>query len=380
MDKNYKIQIAQKLDAKPSQIFTYWKGRVGLYAILKSLNIKEGDEVIIPAFTCVVVPNAIIYLKAKPVYVDINAQTYNTTLSQVEHAVTTNTKAILIQNTFGLSSEVEEIARFAKQKNIITIEDCTHGFGGTYNQKPNGTFADFSFFSSQWNKPFSTGIGGFIYVKNEQYIQSIKTVNEQLVQPSLKEVTMLRFLYFIKNILITPKTYWTLIKLYRFLSKKGIVVGSSSGEEITSIKEPKGYFKSSSNFQAKKGIKQLNKLDQLINHRIENAKKINVFLIKHDKVSVNKSLYPNHSFLKFPVLVTNRSEFKEAAEKANIKLGDWFVSPIHPIESDFHKWQLVVDDYPTAKNISEKILNLDTDTKNIDKTLEFLSNNLQYII
>ena len=69
---HYRQKIASVLKCHPEQVFLYWKGRVALYAVLKAMGIREGDEVIIPAFTCVVVPNAILYLSAKPVYVDIS--------------------------------------------------------------------------------------------------------------------------------------------------------------------------------------------------------------------------------------------------------------------------------------------------------------------
>ena len=76
--EKYKKAIAAILKCNPANIFLYWKGRVALYAILKAMGVKDGDEVIIPAFTCVVVPNAILYLGAKPVYVDISIEDYNT--------------------------------------------------------------------------------------------------------------------------------------------------------------------------------------------------------------------------------------------------------------------------------------------------------------
>lgn len=380
MDNIYKNKIAKTLQANPNQIHTYWKGRVGLYAILKAFGVKNNDEIIIPAFTCVVVPNAIIYLGAKPIYVDIDNKTYNTTLAQIKQAVTPKTKCIVIQNTFGLSSQVEEIIAFAKENNILTIEDCTHGFGGEYNGNPNGIYADASFFSTQWNKPFSTGIGGFVYMKNKDYLTKITNLNEELVTPSFKEVFMLRCLFFINKYVVTPKTYWVLIKLYRFLSKKGVVVGSSTGGEISSVIEPANYFKGSSKFQEKLGSKKIDKTAFVIEKRIKKALILNDFLLKNNKKGVDLNLLENHSFLKFPILVTDRDLFKKNAEKANIKLGDWFVSMIHPIENDFEKWFLNPEDFPVAKNISNSILNLDTDDKSVDKTLQFLTNNLAYIL
>ena len=70
----YKTELSDFLNVNKDAISLYWKGRVALYTALKSMGISEGDEVIIPAFTCVVVPNAIIYLGATPIYVDIEEQ------------------------------------------------------------------------------------------------------------------------------------------------------------------------------------------------------------------------------------------------------------------------------------------------------------------
>jgi dTDP-4-amino-4,6-dideoxygalactose transaminase len=378
--EKFKSEIAKKLNADASQISLYWKGRVGLFALLKAIEIEKGDEVIIPAFTCVVVPNAIIYLEAKPIYVDIKKETNNTTLEYIKEKITTKTKCIVIQNTFGLSSEIEEIVEFAKEKNIFTIEDCTHGFGGSYNGKPNGVFADASFFSTQWNKPFSTGIGGFVYLKDKKISQQLSIINESLALPSLKEKLMLGVLIKARKFLLNPTTYWTLLKMYRFLSKKGIVVGSSSGEEITSVKMPKNYFKAFSKTQAKEGLKGLKKLDNLLETRKENGLLFNQFLKKNGKTFVKEELYNNHSFLKFPILVRDRDVFKTKAEKSSINLGDWFISMIHPISKDFSNWELDVNEFPVAKEVSEKILNLDTDTKNSEKVIAFLQENLNEIV
>ncbi|MDA8901456.1 DegT/DnrJ/EryC1/StrS family aminotransferase [bacterium] len=378
--KQFTEAVASELNVEQTQVFPYWKGRVGLYALLKAMQIGNGDEVIIPAFTCVVVPNAIIYLGAKPIYVDVNKETYNTTIDKIKEKTTDKTKCILIQNTFGLSTQVEEIIVFAKSKNIPTIEDCTHGFGGTYNGQPNGTFADASFFSTQWNKPFSTGIGGFVYVKNTNYLSKLIDVNKGLITPSFKEKFILSSLIKARKLLLNPFTYSTLLKLYRFLSKIGLVVGSSSKEEIEGIEIPDGYFKGFSVVQAKTGLKKIKKLDQVIENRIANAKKYSKFLESEGRTFVSQSLEENHSFLKYPILVKDREKFKLLAEKVSINLGDWFISMIHPIENNLELWHLDADEFPIAKEISEKILNLDTDTKSIDKVLKFLAQHKEEIL
>ncbi|MEY4217385.1 MAG: DegT/DnrJ/EryC1/StrS aminotransferase [Bacteroidota bacterium] len=112
------------------------------------MGVGPGDEVILPAFTCVVVPNAILYTGATPVFVDIDPNSLCCDVQSIEKAITPNTKAILIQNMLGLSYKVHELVALAKAHGIYTIEDCTHGFGGKYQGQFNGLISDNSMVSS----------------------------------------------------------------------------------------------------------------------------------------------------------------------------------------------------------------------------------------
>ena len=82
--------------------FAFWKGRVALYAILRALGIGEGDEVILPGYTCVMDVNPIKYLGARAVFVDIEPATYNLDVRLLEDAITARTKAIIAQHTYCL--------------------------------------------------------------------------------------------------------------------------------------------------------------------------------------------------------------------------------------------------------------------------------------
>ena len=143
---------------------------------------------------------------------------------------------------------------------------------------------------------------------------------------------------------------------------------------------PKNYFKGFSKTQEKEGVKGLKNLNDAILKRKKNAIIFNQFLKENGKTYVKEEFYDNHSFLKFPIMVKNREVFKIKAEKSSINIGDWFVSMIHPIPKDFEDWQLNVDEFPIAKEISEKILNLDTDTKHPEKVIDFLKENLNEIL
>ena len=379
-EKNYKKELINHLECTFDQIYLYWKGRVALSAILNSMEVGENDEVVVQAFTCVVVVNAIIYQGAIPVFTDIDSNSLNSTVNQIKKSITPKTKAIILQNTFGLSTHVDEIIDIAKSKNIYVIEDCTHGFGGSYEGHKNGFFADASFYSSQWNKPFSTGLGGIAVVRKSQLQNRIKRINKTLLNPTKKDIFSLKILIFVRHNFVNSFTFWKLVKIYRWLSKYNIILGSSSAEEIKGIIKPVDYFKGKSEFQMKIGLKALMKFNDLIVLRKQNANIYREFISKKKKTLLQDGNDKNHSYLKFPLLVKERDSFLILAEKNKIELGEWFNSPIHPVKENLEMWGIDLKKIPNSQNISNKIINLPTDSKNIDKVLLFMEKYLDKII
>lgn len=380
LQESYKSSIAVIVNKAPEQIYLYWKGRVALYAILKAMDVKPGDEVILPGMTCVVVPNAILYTGAKPIYVDIEKNTFNPSFEKVTATVTSKTRVIIIQNTFGLSSDVDEISAWAKTKNIYTIEDCTHGFGGTFKGRPNGTYCDASFFSTQWNKPYSTGIGGFALLNNIALKNSLAEINKALVEPGLKDNISLWMLIRARRYLLTPATYFILRKLYRWLSKYNLVIGSSVSEELEAPVLPEKFFKAHCRVQASTGLSSLRSFNELADRRKQNALLYSDFLKKNGKIYVQQEQHQNHSFLKYPILVNNRPAFEKAGEHSSIELGDWFISPIHPVTEGLSKWLFTLNNLPIAAEISSQISNLPTETKHPQRVITFLEKNINLIL
>jgi perosamine synthetase len=388
LNEIFKKAVAEYLGIE--NVFLFWKGRVALYAILKAIDIKEGDEIILPAFTCVVVANPIIYLGAKPVYIDIDPLTLNIDPKKIEEKITKKTKVIIAQNTFGLSSDLDAIFEIAKKYNLFVIEDCAHGFGGTYKGKKNGTISDASFFSSQWNKPFSTGIGGIAVTKNEIIAQKLKEIEAKAVKPNLKEKIMLETLVEIKKRFLKPKIYWFALNTYRKLSQLNLVVGSSQGYEIEKPVEPENFLKGFSDFQAKEGLKYFEKvngklrIDNIIEHRKKIANLYKQMLLELNLEPPYEPSYAEHTYLKFPLFVKNRAEFFALAEKEKIELGDWFISPIHPIINNFELWYYNFGENPIAEFASKHIVNLptheDNDEKYLEKIYNFLKKNKDLIL
>ncbi|MCA1928241.1 MAG: aminotransferase class I/II-fold pyridoxal phosphate-dependent enzyme, partial [Calditerrivibrio sp.] len=169
------------------KVFTFFKGRVALYAILKSMGIGDKDEVILPGFTCVVVPNAISYTGAIPVYVDIDIKNFNIDVDKIEEKISKNTKAIIAQHTFGIPAEMDEIKKLCKKYNLFLIEDACHCLGSKYKGEELGTIGDASFFSSQWSKPITTGLGGWAKINNDELLKKMEKEYEHFIPPTSRE-------------------------------------------------------------------------------------------------------------------------------------------------------------------------------------------------
>jgi len=388
--QTFKFKISNYLEFVSQNIFLFWKGRVALYAILKAIGIEEGDEIILPAFTCVVAVNPIIYLKAKPVYVDIDPKTYNIHPNKIEEKITPKTKAILAQNTFGLSADLDAIFEIAKKYNLFVIEDCAHGFGGFYKGKPNGTIADAAFFSTQWNKPFSTGLGGIAVTKNKELAKKVRELEGQAVKPSKKEEWTLKVLLQIRKRLLKPWVYWFALKTYRKLSQWNLILGSSQGYELEKTVEPPNFLKGFSETQAKEGLKYFEKvngkyrIDLIVEHRKKIAEFYREILLDMGFEPPYEPEYADHTYLKFPLLVKDRRKFFQLAQEERIELGDWFLSPIHPIMAKFELWNYNWGTNLVAEFASCHIVNLPThdgiDENYVERIYDFLKKNKDEII
>ena len=384
IQKKYKKAIAEYLNVESTQISLYWRGRVGLYCILKAMDIQPGDEVILPAFTCVVVPSAIKYLGAKPIYTAIDPTTYNIDLEKLEEKITSKTKVILAQNTFGLSSDLDPILTLAKKHGIKVIEDCAHGFGGTYQGRKNGTSATAAFFSSQWNKPFSTGIGGIVLCNDLELAKKIQTIQESFESPSFKDETMLATQIFIRQNILRPSIYWAALKMYRWASQRGFISGSSDAGELENAEMPPNYLKAGANIQAKKGLEALQDFDKNLAHRKEIAELYNIAFTNLNIAPVYCPEYATHTYVKYPFLVKDQDAFLKLAQQNQIPLGDWLNSPIHPIRENLDRWDYHVGSFPMAEKIGYHILNLPTDEsisiKEAKRIILFLEKNKNKIV
>jgi perosamine synthetase len=151
-------------------------GTSALHASLLSIDIKQGDEVILPSFTFVATANSVIAAGAKPVFADINGQDYTVDVADVEKRINDRTKAIIPVHLYGHPSNMSEINSVAREHSLCVIEDACQSLGSTYFQKQTGTFGDIGCFSFYASKVITTGEGGAIVTNNDSLAEKLKMI------------------------------------------------------------------------------------------------------------------------------------------------------------------------------------------------------------
>jgi dTDP-4-amino-4,6-dideoxygalactose transaminase len=143
------------------------------------LDLKEGNEVIVPSFTFVSTPNAFMLRGAKPIFIDIRPDTLNLDENKIEQLITEKTKAIYIVHYAGVSCEMDKINEIAKKYNLSIVEDNAHGLFGKYKGKYLGTFGQFAAQSFHETKNISCGEGGALLINDKKYCERAEIIREK---------------------------------------------------------------------------------------------------------------------------------------------------------------------------------------------------------
>jgi UDP-2-acetamido-2-deoxy-ribo-hexuluronate aminotransferase len=150
-------------------------GTDALLLALMAIDIQPGDEVITTPFTWISTGEMIALLKAKPVFVDIEPDTYNIDANLIEKAITKKTKAIMPVSLYGQPADMDKIQAIADKYNLKVIIDGAQSFGSTYNDKTDSNLGDISTTSFFPSKPLGCyGDGGAVFTNNEEYANKIK--------------------------------------------------------------------------------------------------------------------------------------------------------------------------------------------------------------
>lgn len=336
--------------------YLFDSGRSALEIALRSLEIHEGDEVIVQAYTCIVVTNAIRWTGATPIFVDI---TKNFTLNpdDLEKKITPQTRAIIVQHTFGIPADMEKIMKIAKDRNIKVIEDCAHVIGGEYQGKKLGTIGDIGMFSFGSDKVISCGRGGALITANDALGEKIQKEYETLAYP--KRRWIIPYLWNFPTFVIGKALYRIGIgKIFLAILKKLSISG-----RVIYEKEKKGnrsHFKVSrlANSLAHILYGQLQELEEMNEHRKQIAKWYEEEIATKE---VQKPEELKHSFyVRYPILVEEPQKLHAHFKKEGILLGDWYDTVIAPDDIVMEKTGYTQGTCPTAEKLTKQSINLPT--------------------
>ncbi len=172
----------EKLMAKFAGVkyaITVNSGTSGLHLIIRALGIGKGDEVITTPFSFIASSNCILYEGARPVFVDIDKNTFNIDVSKIEEKITNKTKAILAPDIFSQPADWQELKKIAKKHKLYLIEDSAEALGSLYKGKKCGSFGDAAVFAFYPNKQITTGEGGVVLTNNKKIADLCKSMANQ---------------------------------------------------------------------------------------------------------------------------------------------------------------------------------------------------------
>lgn len=140
-------------------------------------GIKPGDEVIVPSMSYIATANCVVHAGAKPVFAEVNAD-FNLDLEDVKKRLTSKTKAIILVHQIGMPAEIDEFSAFCKSKNLLLIEDAACAIGSEYKGKKIGCHSDLVCFSFHPRKVITTGDGGMITTAKKEYADRLKLLRQ----------------------------------------------------------------------------------------------------------------------------------------------------------------------------------------------------------
>ncbi|MBL8014465.1 MAG: aminotransferase class I/II-fold pyridoxal phosphate-dependent enzyme [Candidatus Omnitrophica bacterium] len=362
--KNHRQWIDSSIESEFAKKFSQWNqskyafpflsGRASLSACIFALGLMPGDEVIVPGFTCIVVPNAFDFAQVKVVYCDIELETYGLDVEEIKKHITPKTKAILLHHLFGLvCRDYMAIIELARRNNLYVIEDCAHSTGAFYKGTRVGNYGDLAFYSSELSKIFNTIQGGVVTTNDSFLAKGLSRFYEHAPYPDFER--------------IENQLHNVIVNYYRFkhplrnhlgikyeLRYKDKIYDSTTEEEIMGIK-PKDYGCKMPAAISLLAINQLSKIDYYNRKRRQAAKRWDAWCVG---MGYQKPKVVEHSapvFLRYPILVDEekKRDLSWSTKNPKITPGRWFLTNLHPVKR-------VVPGCPNADKAVRQCINFPT--------------------
>lgn len=353
--RRYELAFAEYIGVRHGYSFS--SGRVALFGILQALQVGAGDDVILQAPTHVVVANSIRYTGARPVFADSTLGTCNMDVTSLDRCLTSRTRAIVLQHTFGVPADLDVVLRIADRRGIPVIEDCVHALGARYHGARVGSLGRAAFFSTEETKTISTTMGGMAVTDDADLARRLHSFQQQcaLPPPWLTVRYLAKLISY--QLLTQPRLHTYTRALYEALGHRNPLPSATSPTESLGGR-PAGYERRLSNAQALIGLRQLQRIEQNLARRewIAAACRNSLREVGFDVPDPPAGASP--AYLRVPVLVADR-QAAMAAVAPHAVLGTWFTSVLEEA-TDPGACGYQAGSCPAAELLSRHLVNLPT--------------------
>lgn len=304
--------------------------RIALVALLKSLDLKPGGEIILPALTFHSIPAVFVECGFHPRFVDIDPDRYLIDPALIEEAITDQTTAIVPTHLYGRACDMEAISAIARKHNLIVIEDCAQGCGAAIDGRQVGSFGDAAFFSFGPTKNLSTLWSGMIVTDSVEVAQ--KTSAWLQTMPLIGRAALARRLVFALGMrLVTRPLVWNLLMApaLSIFNRLGIdpierMTAENIGAKVLTDAEPQ---RMPRDFQGLIGLSQLGKLDHSNQKRSQNGNRLLELLNQTPGIELPAPAKAGENiFMSFPVRVKDRRNFRQRLLKLGVDTTTGYMS------------------------------------------------------
>ena len=352
--ERFEQSFAQKFECSYGVMFPY--GRSGLYSLLKIWDLKDA-EVIIPAYSCVVVPHAVVLSGNVPVFVDCGKGSFNMDIEGMRHAITRKTRVVIPTHLFGYPMDVnavDAIVRDAEKKyghKIYVVQDCAHSFGSKWDGELVTKYGDAALFGLNISKTVSSIFGGMVITNNNQIAEELRSFREKNFKRRGFVKTFKRFLYLLSTYFtFNSYIYYWVNKLERY----GLIDRFVKYYDESEIEFPSDWDEMPIETEARVGLANLEKYDEIIKRRIESAQEYFEYFKNNSEIRLlpyNKGVTFSH----FVALVENRDQCLQEYLRKGIQLG-WLIEYNIPEMKAYGAHR--PEEFPTAARYARTTINL----------------------
>lgn len=282
--------------------------RCALAALKEANGWSDGDEVIVPALTFIATSNIVLQNAMKPVFADVDPETFNINPAEIPFRITPNTRAIIVVHLFGLPCDMRPILAAAKKYGLKIIEDSCETMGVKYRGKVVGSFGDIACFSTYAAHVITTGVGGLAITNDIELSKLMRSYANHGRDP--------QFLGFRDSFRLNPQKYEKEGQAADLISKR------FSFQRI-------GYSARGTQLEAALGLAQLKRLPEILQTRSDNYFFLNVQLSETPGIRLQKTPEESgHAAMMFPIVLTNptlsRADVMKAIEDRGVETRPFF--------------------------------------------------------